>query len=241
MESDLDAIAHGTKEWKSLLQTTWDTYKERYATMTAGGTKAAKAARERVLAEGVKVILSAKGPLFVKEPPPDAPKSTKATFAALLTDMSYESVTAEDAEAAFHAAAASKAGEEIGELDGESIRKKRGPYGLYAECKGVRVPLKGDEDLEKIKEKLVAKISFATGTETAYSRSLGDYTIKRGPYGLYFYKHTLKRVQFVKFPAAMDPDKVTVTDLTNLYSVGLASKRRKPPTGTKSAPKNEIV
>ncbi len=244
MESDLDAIAQGAKEYKSLLQTTWDTYKDRYATMTAGGTKATKAARERILADGLKVILSAKGPLFVRDPPPGSPKSVKATFAALLSSHTYESVTAEDAEAAFTAATAAKAGELIGEFDGEEIRKKRGPYGLYAECKGARVPLKGDEDLDRIREKLVAKISFAT-TETAYERNVGEFTIKRGPYGLYFYKHTLKRVQFVKFPPAMDPDKVSVTDLTNLYSAGLAGKRRKPPAKggakTPAVPKNEIV
>lgn len=245
MEADLDAIAHGTKEYKSLLQATWDTYKDRYTAMTAGGTKAGKAARERQLADGVKVILSAKGPLFVRDPPPGSLKSVKATFAALLPTMTYESVTAEDATTAFEVAAVAKLGEDVGELDGDTIRRKRGPYGLYAECKGVRVPLKGDEDIERIKEKLVAKISFAASDTSAYSRILGDFTIKRGPYGLYFYKHTLKRVQFVKFPAAMDPDKVTATDLTNLYSAGLASKRRKPPASAKAgaaaAPKNEIV
>jgi DNA topoisomerase-1 len=238
METNLDEIAHGTKIYKSLLQNTWDTYKDRYTTMTAGGSKATKAARERVLSDGLKVILSAKGPLFVRDPPVGSPKSVKATFAALLSSHTYESVTVEDAEAAFTAAVAAKAGELIGEFDGEEIRKKRGPYGLYAECKGARVPLKGDEDLDRIREKLVAKISFAT-TETAYERKVGDFAIKRGPYGLYFYKHTLKRVQFVKFPAAMDPDKVTAADLTNLYSAGLAGKRRKPPAV--SAPKNELV
>ena len=242
METNLDEIAHGTKIYKSLLQNTWDTYKDRYTTMTAGGSKATKAARERVLTEGLKVILSAKGPLFVRDPPTGSPKSVKATFAALLPSHAYESVTVEDAEAAFTAAVAAKAGELIGEFDGEEIRKKRGPYGLYAECKGARVPLKGDEDIDRIREKLVAKISFAT-TESAYERKVGEFTIKRGPYGLYFYKHTLKRVQFVKFPAAMEPDKVTATDLTNLYSAGLAGKRRKPPATAKSAsaPKNELV
>lgn len=243
MENDLDAIAHGTKEYKSLLQTTWNTYKDRYTSMTAGGTKATKAARERQLAEGLKVILSAKGPLFVRDPPPGSPKSLKATFAALLPSHTYESVTVEDAEAAFTAAVAAKAGEFIGEFDGEEIRKKRGPYGLYAECKGARVPLKGDEDLDRIKEKLVAKISFAAAGESAYERKVGEFTIKRGPYGLYFYKHTLKRVQFVKFPPSMEPDKATATDLTNLYSAGLSGKRRKVPTskGAAVAPKNEII
>jgi DNA topoisomerase-1 len=241
MESDLDSISHGTKEYKSLLQTTWDTYKDRYTTMTAGGAKATKAARERQLAECVKVILSAKGPLFVRDPPAGSPKSVKATFAALLPSHTYESVTADDAEAAFVAAVAAKAGELVGEFDGAEIRKKRGPYGLYAECKGARVPLKGDEDLDRIREKLIAKISFAAAGESAYERKVGDFTIKRGPYGLYFYKHTLKRVQFVKFPASMEPDKVSATDLTNLYSAGLASKRRKPPAAAKGVPKNEII
>lgn len=242
MESDLDAIAQGTKEYKALLQTTWDTYKDRYSAMTSGGTKATKAARERQLGEGLKIILSAKGPLYVRDPPPGSAKSVKATFAALLPSHSYESATAEDAEAAFKAAATAKAGELVGELDGVEIRKKRGPYGLYAECKGARVPLKGDEDLDRIREKLVAKISFASAPDsaTAYERKVGDFTIKRGPYGLYFYKHTLKRVQFVKFPPSMDPDKVNVSEITNLYSVGLAGKRRKPPAAA-PAPKNEII
>jgi topoisomerase IA-like protein len=210
--------------------------------MTAGGAKATKAARERQLADGLKIILSSKGPLFVRDPPPGSLKSVKATFAALMPSHTYESVTADDAEAAFTAAVAAKAGELLGDLDGEEIRKKRGPYGLYAECKGARVPLKGDEDMDRIREKLVAKISFAAVGESAYERKVGEFTIKRGPYGLYFYKHTLKRVQFVKFPSSMDPDKVTATDLTNLYSAGLSGKRRKPPAGAKDkAPKNEIV
>ena len=110
-------------------------------------------------------------------------------------------------------------------LDTTEIRKKKGPYGSYAECGTTRVPLKGGESLEDIQEKLKAKISFAT-TETAYSRSLGDFTIKRGPYGLYFYKHTLKRVSFIKFPPTHNPDTVTIGDLAGLYSAGLAKKRR---------------
>jgi DNA topoisomerase-1 len=243
MESDLDGIAQGTKPWKSLLQSTWDTYKDRYADMTKGGSTATRAARERVLSDGLKVILSGKGPLFVKDPPAGSPKSVKATFAALLSGMSYETVTADDATKAFEAAIAAKVGEYVGDLEGEPIHKKRGPYGPYAECKGARVPLKGDEDLERIKEKLVAKISFASSAETAYERKVGDFTIKRGPYGLYFYKHTLKRVQFVKFPASMDPDKINAKEISDLYSAGLAGKRRKPPAaaGKSDAPKNIIV
>lgn len=235
MEGDLDAIAQGTKPWKALLQTTWDTYKDRYQAMSASTPEtraAAKAGRERVLAEGLKVILSRKGPLLVRDPPPGSPKTTKATFASLPAGASFESVTAEEAIAAFAATAEARAGELVGSLGTDEIRKKKGPYGFYAECKGVRVPLKGDEDLARIQEKLTAKISFATTTtETGagpYERKISDYTIKRGPYGLYFYKHTLKRVTFVKFPEGPDPDKVSVGDLNALYSAGVAKKRKGP-------------
>lgn len=229
MEADLDHIARGEKPWKTLLQTTWDTYKERYTAATSGpAAKAGKAARERVLADGVKVILSRKGPLFVKDPPKGSPKTVKATFAPLPAGKNFESVTAEDAAAAFITAAAARAGELVGMLGSDEIRKKRGPYGLYAECAGSRVPLKGDEDLARIQEKLTAKISFASAAEGAYERKAGDFTIKRGPYGLYFYKHALKRATFVKFPEGKDPDKITVADLTAAYSAGAARKKRGP-------------
>jgi DNA topoisomerase-1 len=229
MEADLDHIARGEKPWKTLLQTTWDTYKERYAAATSGpAAKAGKAARERALADGVKVILSRKGPLFVKDPPKGSPKTVKATFAPLPAGKTFESVTAEDADAAFVGAAAARAGELVGMLGSDEIRKKRGPYGLYAECAGSRVPLKGDEDLARIQEKLTAKISFASAAEGAYERKAGDFTIKRGPYGLYFYKHALKRATFVKFPEGKDPDKISIADLTAAYSAGAARKKRGP-------------
>lgn len=233
MEADLDGISRGEKPWKALLQTTWDTYKERYTAMSASTPEsraAAKSARERLLAEGIKVILSRKGPLFVKDPPAGSPKTAKATFASLPAGAAFESVTAADAEAAFAATAEARAGELVGNLGADEIRKKKGPYGFYAECKGARVPLKGDEDLARIQEKLTAKISFAAAADGAapYERKVGDYTIKRGPYGLYFYKHTLKRVTFVKFPEGPDPDKVSVGDLSALYSAGAARKRKGP-------------
>lgn len=231
METDLDRISRGEKPWKELLQHTWDTYKDRYNAMivsTPETRASARAAKERILGAGLKVIISRKGPLFVKDPPPGSPKTVKATFAPLPAGAAFETVTMEDAIAAFNTAAAAAAGELVGMLGSDEIRKKKGPYGFYAECKGARVPLKGDEDLEKIQEKLTAKISFTTAADSTYERKVGDYTIKRGPYGLYFYKHGLKRLTFVKFPAGPDPDKVSVGDLSALYSTGLARKRKTP-------------
>jgi DNA topoisomerase-1 len=227
MEQRLDEIAQGTHPWKSLLQTTWDTYKERYAGDTSGPSKASK---ERELAPGVKVILSRKGPLFVKEPPAGSPKTAKATFASLPSTTTFETATIAEAEAAFAATAHAKAGELIGHLETDEIRKKTGPYGQYAECKGSRVPIKGDETLEQIQEKLTAKIGFTADVSgavvTAFDRTVGDYRIKRGPYGLYFYKHTLKRATFIKFPPQLNAETITLADLNGLYSHGLANKRK---------------
>jgi DNA topoisomerase-1 len=224
MEQKLDAVAKAEQPWKSVLQQTWDTYKERYQAMTAGGAAASKAAKERVLAENMKVILSRKGPLFVKEPPPGDP-AAKATFAPVPPSTTFETATLLDATTAFANAAIAAAGELIGMLETQEIRKKKGPYGWYVVCGTTNISLKGGETLEEIQDKLKAKISFAT-TETAFSRQVGDYIIKKGPYGLYFYKHALVKKTFVKFPATSNAETVTATDLAALYSAGLKSKRR---------------
>ena len=226
MEQKLDAVAKAEQPWKSVLQQTWDTYKERYQAMTTGGNAANKAAKERVLAENIKVILSRKGPLFVKEPPGGDP-AAKATFAALPPSVTFESATLLDATAAFAAAQQAQQGELIGMLETQVIRKNKGPYGWYVVCGGTNVSLKGDETLEQIQEKLEAKISFAT-TETAFARQVGEFMIKKGPYGLYFYKHALVKKTFVKFPAASNAETITATDLAALYSAGIKSKRRFP-------------
>ena len=233
MEADLDHIAKGEKPWKSLLQTTWDTYKDRYAAMSVGGA-AAKAAKERELGPGLKVILSRKGPLFVQEAPAAAGAGSKAKpkakFAPLPASVTYESATAEDAAAAFSAATKAAEGTLLGSLEGTPIYQKTGPYGPYVQCGDTRMPLRGEHDLDSICEKLKAKISFAaastdlSGASAPYNRVVGEYTIKRGPYGLYFYKHGLKRVTFVKFPAALNPDAVTVADLNPVYSDGIKKK-----------------
>ena len=225
MEQSLDEIAKGNKLWKSLLQEIWDTYKERYTTQTSGGAAAAKAARERMLSEDVKIILSRKGPLFVKEPPTKKDKKDKALFASVPPTVAFESATLEDALAAFAAGDESRRGELLGMLEDDEIRKKKGPYGFYAECKSVRVPLRGDEDLEKVREKLVAKISFAAEPAATYERKVGEFTIKRGPYGLYFYKHALKRVKFVGLPKTLDPDKATAAELLAAYARGSSGGR----------------
>ena len=224
MEQSLDAVAKAEKPWKSVLQTTWDTYKDRYKEMTTMTGGAAKAAREKELAPNVKVILSRKGPLFVKEPETEG---GKATFAPLPNSVTFETATLVDAETAFVTAVETAKGELIGMLETQEIRKKKGPYGLYIECGTTRIPYKG-ETLEQLQEKLQAKITFAQ-TETAFERKVGDFIIRKGPYGLYLYKHALVKKQFAKFTKTEAEAKtITATELATMYSAGLAAKRKKP-------------
>ena len=213
MELELDEVAQGTKPWKSVLQTTWDTYKARYLAHTEG---ASRAGRERVLSPGLKVIQSKKGPLYVREP--TDPKG-KATFASLAPTETYETATKEQAEAAFATVATSRAGTLVGLHDGHEVRKKSGPYGLYVEWNGVRASVTATMSFEEI----VAALQAKAGVE-AFHKVVGEYTVKRGPYGLYFYKTGLKKPRFVSLPTGVEPDTVSSSDLLALYS---AKKRVK--------------
>jgi DNA topoisomerase-1 len=93
MEGGLDSVSNGAKEWKSVLQETWDTYKDRDSvalaekgearTQTVGGGEVA-----------VKVVQTKRGPLLVRpkadgsgdEFAPLPPGVTAANAATKLTD-----------------------------------------------------------------------------------------------------------------------------------------------------------
>jgi DNA topoisomerase-1 len=215
MEGKLDAVARGEAEWKSVLQTTWDTYKDRYeATTTAGGASA----KQRLLSPGFKVIQSKKGPLYVREV-----EGEKTTFAALGSGQTYETATAAHAEAAFAAKTEEQRGERLGSEDGHEIWKRRGPYGPYVEWNGQRLSIKPTMTLEEIVAALKAKTDVV-----AFSRVVGDYTIRRGPHGLYFYKHANKKATFVAVPPSLDAETVPASDLAVLYSAALAKKKKRP-------------
>jgi DNA topoisomerase-1 len=223
MEQELDKIAKGVGSWTNLLQTLWDSYKERYTTHLSkpnpDKTNKVETNKKRDLGEGISVILSRKGPLLLKE-------ETKM-FASLPPRTSFDSITLEQAIQAYK----SKDGDHIGNYLDDPILKKKGPYGFYAEWQTIKVPIKPDDTEDTIIEKIKKKQAPTDGPPP-YSRVVGDYTIKTGPYGLYFFKHTLKKATFVTFPQTADKDKVTTADLDTLYKDGLAkavNKRRFKP------------
>ena len=216
MEQELDRIAKGERPWKTLLQSNWDQYKERYTqhTQTVLDPEAKKQnqqAKKRDLGEGISVILSRKGPLLLKE--------ESKEFASLPRGTSFDTVTLQQALTAYE----QKAGEPLGIYEEKPILKKKGPYGSYAQWDTIKVPIKPDDTLDSIIAKLVSKSSSTT--EPVYSRTVGDFTIKSGPYGYYFFKHALKKANFVSLPKTVDHAKVTAEELPALYAAGLKAKK----------------
>lgn len=213
MEQTLDNISKGTQTGPALLQTNWDLYKDRYKAHLVKKPKTDTGesdGRKRVLGDGIVVILSRKGPLLLKE--------ATTEFASLPPHTSFDTITLAQALAAYEL----KDGTEIGMYEGSPINKKKGPYGFYAQHNSIKVPFKAEDTLESIIEKIKQKTS---PQPDAYERKVGDYTIKRGPYGLYFFKHTLKKATFVSWPTGADENKVTAADMPALYAAAQAAKK----------------
>ena len=241
MEGDLDTVSNGAKEWKSVLQETWDTYKDRYSVALA---EKGEARTQTVEGEGVKVIQTKRGPLLVR-PKADGsgdefaplPPGVTATNAAtkLSTAMINE---------AFEAAAVAKNGELVGIWEEQEMLKKKGPFGFYIQCGDLKIPFKPEDTEETLRAKLDAK-------KSAYERKVGDYVIKQGPYGLYFMKVSAPapavkgktaakgktapkgKPRFVSFPKDKDPDTATEKELDELYAAPPVKKAyvRKPKAG----------
>ena len=196
------------------MQKTWDSYKDRYtAHLSNKNNKStdnnSNNTNKRELGQGISVILSKKGPLLINE---------EKEFASLPPRTSFESVTLEQALEAYLA----KGGTEIGLYLDSPIKKKKGPYGFYAEWTTIKVPLKAEDTGETIIEKIKKKQEPGQPT---FCRIVGDFTIKQGPYGLYFFKHTLKTVKFITLPKSADKDSVTAEDLVNFYKTAPVKKK----------------
>lgn len=191
MEAKLDEIAKGGLAWNSILGETWDRYRERYlsvmdaprAAPAASGAGAPTASSKRAeYGDGYKMVISKKGPLFVLER-----EGEKTRFASVPGHLSITTATRADAEAAFAAGGASGGAgggtDDLGTLDDKPVQRRKGPYGHYVQWGDVRLTCRADESLEELTPKLRAKVSG-----DAVDHVVGEYKIKRGPYGLYMFK-----------------------------------------------------
>ena len=228
MEEDLDLVAHGKKDRAAILDGLWTTIKDRVgtgasageATTSAGNTKSIK---EFTLENGITISIAntKKGVLLIKK----TPGVEKAEFAAMPPTASAESMTQEEAEALF----AAKEGDSLGFLDEMPVLLKKGQYGQYVEWNGVRHSYKEGTEFEALCDQLKNKTGATQSTDSSlptFIRQVGDYTIKRGQYGLFFYRGGAAKMVFAKFPAALAAETISATDCAAAYKLASEEKAK---------------
>ena len=231
MEEDLDLVAHGKKERVAVLDGLWSTMKDRVGTgaETAEGTGGApaggntKSIKEFALDDGITISIAntKKGVLLIKK----TPGVEKAEFAAMPPTADTATMTQEEAEALFTA----KAGDSLGILDEMPVLLKKGQYGQYVEWNGIRQSYKEDTEFEALCEQLKNKTGVSQATDSSlptFIRQVGEYTIKRGQYGLFFYRGGAAKMIFAKFPAALAAETISVADCAAAYKLASEEKAK---------------
>ena len=248
MEAQLDEIAKGTRVWNSVLGDTWDRYRDRYLSVMDGPkasspavagaaaqpTSSAKCAE---YGDGYKMVISKKGPLFVLER-----EGEKTRFASVPNNLSITTATRADAETAFGSAGsgAGPGSDDLGSLDDKPVQRRKGPYGHYVQWGTVRLTCRADETLEELTPRLQAKVSG-----DAVDHQVGEYKIKRGPYGLYMFKMSgastasaARKPVFVSIPDTTEWATLTPEGAAELYKHSAAAKKEAMASkGDKKEPK----
>jgi DNA topoisomerase-1 len=218
MEKRLDRIGEGVELWKDVLHDTWNSYKERYETLTSGAAQKSEErpnAKVRSFANGLKAVQSKKGPLLLIENGKDT------EFIGWPAGISFEEITEERARQFQEEEKEKKKGNEIGKWRDEIIVKKSGKFGAYLQCGAISIPFE-EEPLEKTIERLEAK----KNGENGIVKSFKQYVIRTGPYGPYIMKTSLKKAQFVSLPKGIDVSALSEKEVEGLYQLGLNAKKK---------------
>jgi DNA topoisomerase-1 len=245
MEQQLDDIAGGKAPWKRVLRSTWDSYSDRYrALLQEQGSTTSE--RIRDFGDGLKAVLSKKGPLLLREADVEGGKPTfygwpgKTAFHELTEEAARAFVESRSVETAgvvlqmdggggssgassrssSPSAAAAVADAAVAD-EANQIVKKKGKYGFYAECGGVRVTCSETDTYRDIAVKLAAKAAASKPVR------VGTYEFRTGQYGAYMFKTDLKTKKFVSVPKDLDITSLTVKSAEAIYKAGLEVKKTK--------------
>jgi DNA topoisomerase-1 len=217
MESRLDSVSKGDEHWKTLCRDTWNSYKEEYEKLLKSPSSSSEKGKD--LGNGLKAIMTKTGPLLVQEP--TTPKS-KAIFYSFPDECTIQTIT--DTIALEHIQNL-KTDAHIGLYQGNEILKKKGPFGLYAQCGDLKVPYVEGESLDAIVEK------FRLRKESTSSNiKIGPYIFATGQYGPYMYKD-LKTKVFVSIPDSLNPKDLTPAKAEELYKKLLEDKKKNQSSG----------
>jgi DNA topoisomerase-1 len=232
METRLDKISEGTGVWKSLLEETWNSYKDRITELkraamvsTAGGGGGGTGnPKRREFAEGLIAVMTAKGPLLLKE---GVTKDQTVFYGWPKGSHTFSTLSEQEAVAFVDSLIKEKAGETLGEWNGHVVTKRKGPYGFYAECNGVKINMTAQDTLDTIIGKLNSKKDV---------RVLGPFQIRTGQYGPYIMKmdlaetkgkgKTKKKPHCVSIPKGTDIEGLTAQQAGEIFEAGLKKKTK---------------
>jgi DNA topoisomerase-1 len=220
MEQRLDQIEKGLEPWKQVLRDTWSSYKDKYQAMIVSPAKAGTdSTKIRVLnSEGLKAVMSKKGPLLLIEGP--TKDSTK--FYGWPAGASFQTLSEAEAKAHVTSAAVAQQGDVIGTWKEQPVTRHTGKFGPYVKCGSINLSVSAEDTWETIQAKLEAK------GDAGPVRVMKEFEFRKGPYGLYMFKPTLKKKLFVTVPAGTPVEHLTETEAAALYKAGLDAKKRRP-------------
>ena len=224
MEKRLDQIAEGapSEGAETLLQATWDSYRERYERLK-NATAASKAEagtdtkaqevvpppsslKQKVFKEGIKAVQTKKGPLLLQE---GATKDATVFFGWPNT-VSWSAMTEKKAREHILAIQQERQGALLGEHDGAPILKKTGQYGPYLQWNTIRIPFVEGEAVEEIVKRIQRKQapedeksqppcsssaspSSPSPSSPSILKETTHFQVRTGPYGPYLMKKTETR------------------------------------------------
>ena len=228
MEKRLDEIALGNEVWKQVLRDTWSSYKDKYEEQIAiKKTKSdLDSERRRELGENLVVVTTKKGCLLLKESP-DKDKE-KTVFYGWPAGTAFNDLTLEKAREFVLINEKGKLGDTVGEIDGFPVIKKKGPYGWYAECNGKKVACQEDATIEKLTEQF-------QNQESATLKVIGQFEIRKGPYGPYMFKSAAAKKEFVSIPPSVNIEELNEAACIAIFQHGLQQKARSKQIGSGSS------
>lgn len=211
MEKRLDAIAEGTDDWKEIIKTTWDSYKDRFTALSQD--KPETSTKKKEFKNGLKAVQTRKGPLLLIE-------GDKTEFLGWPKGITFEDMTEEVALQFMNISNISNISNNMGEWNSNPIIKKSGKFGDYLQCGMISIPFIADEEHNATIERLEAK----QNTEQVVFK---NYTIRTGKYGPYIMKTSVKKAVFVSLPKDIDMTKLTEKEVDAIYKMGIEAKKSK--------------
>ncbi len=208
MEARLDAIENENLAWQTVCIDTYNSYKDKYAELK----KAPRAKKESLMfEEKIEAVQTRKGPFLIQEKKIlgwPANVSFNDINQTIVTEFLKKRTVNEDLILGYH--------------DEKPLIKKKGPFGYYVQYDSKNIKFEENDTLETIIEKIKVKSESLLHT-------VGEFEIRKGPYGNYIMKKQSikgKKPKFVSIPSDLNPKELSLEAIKTLYENKLTTKKK---------------